>query len=186
MMSPGAPWAVLIGMLCSTTSPWKRSSRSPISERTRPGAMQFTRTPAWATSFASTLVRAFTPALATWYGAPPGAVMSAPTDEMKRNTPRCAVTCGIAALAKPGARIHALLSIEDRDASSGLTAAEIAANPRRSYDFAVAGLALERVDVATPGVIAASGSSWAKRLGQQRVVYALELRRLHDRTGDRD
>jgi len=96
------------------------------------------------------------------------------------------VTCGIAALAKPGARIHALLSIEDRDASSGLTAAEIAANPRRSYDFAVAGLALERVDVATPGVIAASGSSWAKRLGQQRVVYALELRRLHDRTGDRD
>src|SRR5437867_2166078 len=53
------------GMVCKTASPWKRISRSPISERTRPGAMTFTRTPALATSLASTLASTFTPALAT-------------------------------------------------------------------------------------------------------------------------
>src|SRR5436309_792287 len=63
-MSAGSP-ARPSGMVCRTASPWKRISRSPISERTRPGAITFTRTPALATSLASTLASAFTPALAT-------------------------------------------------------------------------------------------------------------------------
>src|SRR6266550_4825380 len=63
-MSAGSP-ARPSGMVCKTASPWKRIRRSPISERTRPGAMTFTRTPALATSLASTLASAFTPALAT-------------------------------------------------------------------------------------------------------------------------
>src|SRR5712692_2729615 len=58
-MSTGSP-ARPRGMVCKTASPWKRISRSPISERTRPGAITFTRTPTLATSLASTLASAFT------------------------------------------------------------------------------------------------------------------------------
>ena len=47
-------------------SPTNLISRSPMSERTSPGAMQFTRTPARATSLAITRISVFTPALATW------------------------------------------------------------------------------------------------------------------------
>ena len=96
------------------------------------------------------------------------------------------VLCGLAALAKAGACVRALLSIEDRDASSGLTADDLVALSRRTYDLAAAGLALEYLDVATPGEIGASGSSWAKRLGARRAVYTLRLRRLDDRTRERD
>ena len=83
----------------------------------------------------------------------------------------------LARIAKPGTRIEALLSLEARDARSGLTAADAAAIPTRAGAYAYAGLSLCAFTRASPSEISASGSSWAKRLGPARGVYAVSLRR---------
>ena len=84
----------------------------------------------------------------------------------------------LARIAKPGACVDVLLSVETRDAASGLGPDDISALPARADAFARCGLVVERFDIATDGEIAASGSSWAKRLGGSRRVSALRLGRL--------
>ena len=83
---------------------------------------------------------------------------------------------GIAAIAKYGARITVLTAIEDRDASSDVSASDLGQLPSRAAAFADAGLAIARCGTATQAEIAASGSSWAKRL--RRDAVRIELRRV--------
>jgi hypothetical protein len=90
------------------------------------------------------------------------------------------VLAPLARIAKPGAFIEVLLSVEARDAASGLHPSNISALPGRADAFARCGLVIERLCIASEDEIAASGSSWAKRLGGSRRVSALRLRRLAD------
>ena len=91
-----------------------------------------------------------------------------------------AVLGPLARLAKPGARIDVLLSIESRDGGSGLCPDDLTGIASRAEAFARCGLVIERLGIANEDEIAASGSSWAKRLGARRRVSALRLRRLAD------
>ena len=88
-----------------------------------------------------------------------------------------AVLAPLARLAKTGASIDALISLETRDAASGLTPADPAAITARAGAYADVGLALYGFARAAPSEVTASDSSWAKRLGPARAVYALRLRR---------
>ena len=90
------------------------------------------------------------------------------------------VLAPLARLAKPGACVDALLSVESRDAASGLEPDDVSALPARADAFARCGLVIERFVIASEDAITASGSSWAKRLGRTRRVSALRLRRLAD------
>lgn len=87
------------------------------------------------------------------------------------------VLAPIARLAKPGASIEVLISLETRDAASGLGPADLAAMTSRAAAYGEAGLTICAFNRATPGEIRASGSSWAKRLGTGRAVHAVRLRR---------
>lgn len=92
------------------------------------------------------------------------------------------VLAPLARLARPGARVSALLSVTPRDAATtGLPAIEAAALRSRAGTYRDAGFVIERCGPATRTEIAASGSSWAKRLGRERDVVALVLRRARDR-----
>ena len=81
-----------------------------------------------------------------------------------------AVLAGIAALAAPGASITALVSVVPRDGVPAIPpAGELAAA------YATHGLRLIDARPATASEVAASGSSWAKRLraGKTRPVTLL-------------
>jgi 16S rRNA (adenine(1408)-N(1))-methyltransferase len=81
------------------------------------------------------------------------------------------VLAGVAALAAPGATISALVSVVPRDGMPAMPAAgELAAT------YARHGLELVQARPATAEEVAASGSSWAKRLraGSARPVTYLE------------
>lgn len=80
-------------------------------------------------------------------------------------------------IAKPGARVRALLSVEGRDRASGLDPLDVGTLASRTDEYAAAGFAVERCAEASRDEMLASGSSWAKRLGDGRHVFALELRR---------
>ena len=88
---------------------------------------------------------------------------------------------GLGALVRPGGRIEALVSITDRD---GLGELESALDDRRELEAAWSGLgfAVEELRAASPDELAASGSTWAKRLSAgapgRRPVTRLILRRL--------
>jgi hypothetical protein len=90
------------------------------------------------------------------------------------------VLAPLARIAKPRACVDVLVSIETRDAASGLEPDDITALSARAEAFARWGLVLERVAIANEDEMAASGSSWAKRLGGVRRVSALRLRRVPD------
>lgn len=87
------------------------------------------------------------------------------------------VLAPLARIAKAGARVDVLLSVETRDAASGLDPDKISALPSRADEFASFGLVIERFAIASEDEITASGSSWAKRLGRSRRVSALRLGR---------
>jgi 16S rRNA (adenine(1408)-N(1))-methyltransferase len=84
-----------------------------------------------------------------------------------------AVLEGIARLLAPGARVEVLLSVVPRDGMPPVP-------PQHELEAAYArhGLELVEVRAATPEDIAASGSSWAKRLraGAARPVTRLTMR----------
>jgi 16S rRNA (adenine(1408)-N(1))-methyltransferase len=90
------------------------------------------------------------------------------------------VVVPLARIAKPGACVEMLLSVETQDAASGLAPDDIAALSARADAFARCGLVIERVAIASEDEMVASGSSWAKRLGGSRRVSALRLRRVAD------
>jgi 16S rRNA (adenine(1408)-N(1))-methyltransferase len=89
-----------------------------------------------------------------------------------------AVLAPLARIAKSGACIDVLLSVESRDAASGVDPDDVATLAWRASEFARCGLAIERFAVASEDEVASSGSTWAKRLGRARRVSALTLRRI--------
>jgi 16S rRNA (adenine(1408)-N(1))-methyltransferase len=90
----------------------------------------------------------------------------------------CAAATGIAALVAPGGGVRTLLSIDPRDQLSlpgldGSSAGDLAA---RWLDHGLTMTAFAPADVA---MVAAAGSSWARRLraGHERTAWQLELLR---------
>jgi len=83
------------------------------------------------------------------------------------------VLAGIAALRAPGAEIRALVSVVERDGVPGLPDER-----RLAAAYAEHGLRLVELRPATGAEVAASGSTWAKRLraGSARPVTLLRLR----------
>jgi len=84
-----------------------------------------------------------------------------------------AVLAGIARLLAPGAAGEVLVSVVPRDGVPPIPAADALADA-----YARHGLELVEARPATLGEVAASGSSWAKRLraGAERPVTLLRLR----------
>jgi 16S rRNA (adenine(1408)-N(1))-methyltransferase len=84
-----------------------------------------------------------------------------------------AVLAGVARLMAPGATGGVLLSVVPRD---GMPPVPSRASLARAYERQ--GLELVEMRAATPDEVAASGSSWAKRLraGRERPVTLLRLR----------
>ncbi|HET7028141.1 MAG TPA: hypothetical protein VFI28_10670 [Candidatus Limnocylindrales bacterium] len=87
-----------------------------------------------------------------------------------------AVLTGLAGLLEPGGRLEALVSLAARDAhAAGLDPARLDDLAAIGAAWASAGLCLADVRTATIGQIAASGSSWSKRL---RAADGRPIRRL--------
>ena len=89
-----------------------------------------------------------------------------------------ALLTGVAGLLCPGGTLHVLVSVVERDRVKGVSrldereAGEVA----RGIAGAGAGIALERWRQATPEDVAASHSTWGKRLGVGRSRQAWVLR----------
>ena len=93
--------------------------------------------------------------------------------------------CGIAGLLAPGGSVHALISVAERDVRGTdlrpLTPADRRAIAAR---WAAYGLTVDAFDIVTPEDVAATGSTWGRRLlsgrgGEvDRVVWRLDLRRI--------
>jgi hypothetical protein len=89
----------------------------------------------------------------------------------------CDAASGIARLVAPGGIVRALISIDRRDRLA-IPALEESARADLAARWAGYGLTLTAFAPARPEEIAASGSSWARRLaaGRDRCVWRLELR----------
>ena len=76
-----------------------------------------------------------------------------------------AVARGVAGLVAPGGVLDLMLAPAEKDRLAGIptTEGEIIEAARRA--FAPHGLGVERARAATPAEVAATGSSWARRLG---------------------
>ncbi len=87
---------------------------------------------------------------------------------------------GIAALPAPGGRIEVLASVMPADRVEGIASLEAGWEPAMCRAWAAAGIDLVSMRLATTGEVAASGSSWARRLcapGNARPVWRFDLRR---------
>jgi 16S rRNA (adenine(1408)-N(1))-methyltransferase len=89
------------------------------------------------------------------------------------------VAAGLARIARPGARVTAVLSVTDRERSLGLPTVDAGLGPGMAARYAVHGLTLVDWRPATPGEIEATRSSWARRLdaGGRRPTWLLRLAR---------
>jgi 16S rRNA (adenine(1408)-N(1))-methyltransferase len=76
-----------------------------------------------------------------------------------------AVACGVAGLVAPGGVLELLLAPAERDRLAGVPTSEGAIIEGASRTFEAHGLAVVVARTATPAEIAATGSSWARRLG---------------------
>nr|WP_281292446.1 class I SAM-dependent methyltransferase [Nocardia bhagyanarayanae] len=89
------------------------------------------------------------------------------------------VIAGLARLLKPGAALSILVSVTEHDRGSGLP--PIGEHDLRGLaePYAAQGLTITEVAPATAAEIAATGSSWAKRLGagSQRGAWRIAARR---------
>jgi 16S rRNA (adenine(1408)-N(1))-methyltransferase len=85
------------------------------------------------------------------------------------------VLAPLARLAKFGARINVVLSIEDRDAATDLTPLEIDEIADRCGAFAAAGLIVEDLRAASP--TESARTTWGRRLARGRAAHLLTLRR---------
>lgn len=88
-----------------------------------------------------------------------------------------AALSGVATLVAPGGRLEALLSVVPSDGVEGIGALDASCEPMIRSAWARAGLDLESMRLATTAEIAASRSSWARRLGSgpdARSVWRLE------------
>ena len=84
----------------------------------------------------------------------------------------------LARLARVGAAVRILLSVEQRDVRSGLVPDDVPPIIDRTAAYADAGFILERSASATLATRSRQRSSWAKRLGQQRTVQGIVLRKM--------
>ncbi len=75
-----------------------------------------------------------------------------------------AALCGVAAALAPGGRLEVLTSVEPSDGVVGISALRADAEPAICRAWAAAGLELTAFEAASDTAIAASGSSWARRL----------------------
>lgn len=85
---------------------------------------------------------------------------------------------GIAALPAPGGRIEILASVVPSDQIEGITSLDASWEPAICRSWAAVGIDLVSMRLATTGEIAASRSSWARRLGATgaaRPVWRLAL-----------
>ena len=89
-----------------------------------------------------------------------------------------AVIRPLARLAKAGAAVRVLVSVKHSDAAIGLPPLDATALRNNAAALSACGFRLDRCEPATTAEIRASGSSWARRLGEDRHVFALELRRV--------
>lgn len=80
---------------------------------------------------------------------------------------------GIAAVFRPGGWIDVIASVVPADRVDGMTALDAAAERSIAAAWAVAGIRLDEMCPATPAEIAATQSSWARRLGADRPVWRL-------------
>jgi 16S rRNA (adenine(1408)-N(1))-methyltransferase len=85
-----------------------------------------------------------------------------------------AALAGIAAVAAPGARISVLTSVIPADGVEGITRLGPDAADAIATAWSEAGLRLAAMRPAAPAEVAASGSSWGRRLGAERPVWRLE------------
>jgi 16S rRNA (adenine(1408)-N(1))-methyltransferase len=76
-----------------------------------------------------------------------------------------AVAGGVAALVAPGGILELLLAPADRDRLAGVPTSEDAIVEAATRAFAARGFEVLVARLATPAEIAATGSSWARRLG---------------------
>lgn len=81
-----------------------------------------------------------------------------------------AALAGVAALAAPGGRVEVLASVIPSDGIEGIAALDATCEPEIRRAWAVVGLDLRSMRPASPTEVAASGSSWARRLDATRNV----------------
>ncbi len=88
-----------------------------------------------------------------------------------------AAACGIAALLKPGACLNALVSVTPRDGLSLAPMDEPGAAGELADRWAHHGLRLDAIRLATEADVAATRSTWARRLvvGRARPAWRLTL-----------
>jgi 16S rRNA (adenine(1408)-N(1))-methyltransferase len=87
-----------------------------------------------------------------------------------------AVLCGIAGLVAPGVSLEILVSVTERDRVAGVAALDGDERDRLAVAWAASGLELVALRPGSSTEVAASRSSWARRLGD-RPVWRLALRR---------
>ena len=87
------------------------------------------------------------------------------------------ILCGFSRVLKAGGSLHILLSITDREASAGLEPLTAKRLDWLRGAYATHGLGLIDARRADEATIAASHSTWAKRLGREREVWSLLFRR---------
>jgi 16S rRNA (adenine(1408)-N(1))-methyltransferase len=86
--------------------------------------------------------------------------------------------CGLASLLACDGRLEALASVVPADGVEGLGCLDAAAEPAIRRAWSAAGLDLLEMRPSTAEEVAASGSTWARRLGGDRPVWRLVGRRL--------
>ncbi|HEV8488222.1 MAG TPA: class I SAM-dependent methyltransferase [Candidatus Limnocylindrales bacterium] len=93
-----------------------------------------------------------------------------------------AAACAIARVSKPRGRVEMLVSVTPRDGVAGLPCLEAETIHGVAARYAELGLCMVEALPATANQIAASGSTWAKRLlatGSDRDFWRLVLRRMN-------
>jgi 16S rRNA (adenine(1408)-N(1))-methyltransferase len=89
-----------------------------------------------------------------------------------------AALSGVAGVLCPGGRLEVLASVVPSDGIAGLDRLDEHAGPAISSAWRTAGLELTSIRPATPEEVAATRSSWARRLGADRPVWRLAGQRL--------
>src|ERR671913_1706264 len=96
-----------------------------------------------------------------------------------------AVLAGLARVLRPGGTLSMLVSSTDRDRGAGVGPIDRPALAVLAGAYARQGLAVTRVRPATPDDVAASRSTWGRRLGAgtRRPAWLLEARRVRPAPG---
>jgi 16S rRNA (adenine(1408)-N(1))-methyltransferase len=90
----------------------------------------------------------------------------------------CRADLATVTLVAPGGRVEVLASVIPSDGIEGVATLDPTCEPEIPRAWAAAGLELLSMRPATPAEVAASGSSWARRLGATRAarpVWRLDL-----------